>query len=59
MKTIEVTDEEYEMIISGVANEIAHLERLKKRRINNSLRVHIEARIPKVRAFLTKLQSQK
>ena len=59
MKKLELTDEEFEMVISGISNEISTLEKLLRRRIGNSLRVHIEGRLPRVRTLLNKLKSEK
>jgi hypothetical protein len=59
MKQLEVTEAEFDLLISGLCQEISHLEKLSRRKINNSLKVHIENRLPLIRALLAKLQAKK
>lgn len=51
MKTLELTDEQYAMVLSGVAAEINHINALLRKKINETLRTHLEVRLKKINRF--------
>lgn len=59
MKILELTDTQFDMVISGVSAEINQTNLLLRKKINNTLRIHLENKIELLNDFMEFLKAQK
>lgn len=59
MKVLELTNTQFDMVISGVSAEINQTNLLLRKKINNTLRIHLENRLESLTAFMKYLMEQK
>ena len=58
MKVLKLSDQQYEMVISGIAAEITYIKKLLKKKINETLKIHLQNRLTKLENFLQYVKEQ-
>lgn len=58
MKEIKLDDKQYQMVISGIASEINQTKKLLRRRMNDTLKIHLENRLTNLEDFLQYIKCQ-
>jgi len=59
MRMLMLSNSQFDMVISGVSAEINHTNLLLRKKINNTLRIHLENRLESLLAFMEYLKIQK